>query len=379
MESPPLFLKRSPARQVLVVGDRVEKRFRHPKLLSRLWDRSRARREFATLTRLAEAGIPVPHPRKVGRGPEGWTVEMDWLREARSLSDWLEEPSRPFDEARLGRELGRLLARVHRLGLDHPDLHAGNVLVEPSGRVWAVDFHKAELRRVDPKVWTRDLVALASSVRERTTARFRARVYWAWRRELFADGEAFAPANGHAREIEGEARRHRFAVAYARRLRWTRESSSCRVSAHGGAPVYLRSELSEEHLGRLASQLRDGPTSGAAAGAPTAVANSVTVDGSDLVRVAGPREVVLDLWFGAARMEEHRLGARPHALFDGARPCAFLEAQRINVDGEGMAGEFLEKLEHRGVLGLTRADCLGGKWRALGSAALGIPTRSSQS
>lgn len=354
MEPSPHLLKHSPARQVLVVEGRVQKRFRHPGWIARLWDRSRARREFTTLRRLAEAGIPVPHPRTVARGPGGWTVEMDWLREARPLAAWLDEPAWPFDAARLARELGRLLARVHRLGLDHPDLHAGNVLVEPDGAVWAVDFHKAELRRPDPEVWTRDLVALGSSVRERTSARFRARAYWAWRRELGRGGDSLEGVlgpqgvpgppegvpgpNGHAREIELGARRHRFEVVRERRLRWTRESSSCRVLRRRSGTAFARSELSDADVARLESRAR-----------PTQSGELVRTGTLELVCVTGARAEVLDVWYGAARLEEHGLGVRPHVFFDAREPRAFVQVHSKNVDGEESTGLFLEKLADRGI------------------------------
>ena len=53
----------------------------------------------------------------------------------------VEEPAQaPWEQA------GRLVAGFHRAGLDHADLNAHNLLFDPAGKGWLIDFDKGELR-----------------------------------------------------------------------------------------------------------------------------------------------------------------------------------------------------------------------------------------
>jgi 3-deoxy-D-manno-octulosonic acid kinase len=39
-----------------------------------------------------------------------------------------------------------LVARSHRVGLDHADLNAHNLLFDPAGKGWVIDLDRGELR-----------------------------------------------------------------------------------------------------------------------------------------------------------------------------------------------------------------------------------------
>ena len=128
-------------------GAVVIKRFHHPHLGA--WrDRSRARAEHRALALLHAAGLRVPAPLGVERTPAGWTVRMEHVEGAVSLGSLLhgDEPP-PGGWPRLMARLGRLLAGLHGAGVEHTDLHAGNVLVDPLGRAWLIDFHGARCRQ----------------------------------------------------------------------------------------------------------------------------------------------------------------------------------------------------------------------------------------
>ncbi|HVS17816.1 MAG TPA: lipopolysaccharide kinase InaA family protein, partial [Planctomycetota bacterium] len=144
-------LKSSPARSVRLesepgAGDdarRVVKRFAGSGLFAATRDAARARREHELLSELHARGLPVPRPFSLERRDDGWEVAMQWIPRARSLAELLHAGETRDLPARA---LGELLARLQSAGVDHPDLHPGNVLIDDTGGVWAIDFHKA--RRV---------------------------------------------------------------------------------------------------------------------------------------------------------------------------------------------------------------------------------------
>ena len=49
------------------------------------------------------------------------------------------------DEALLHR-VGGMIRRFHQAGLDHVDLNARNILVDPSGAPWLIDLDRCRLR-----------------------------------------------------------------------------------------------------------------------------------------------------------------------------------------------------------------------------------------
>ena len=50
------------------------------------------------------------------------------------------------DAAVGGRRFRRLVARFHRAGVDHADLNAHNLLFNPQGKGWMIDFDRGALR-----------------------------------------------------------------------------------------------------------------------------------------------------------------------------------------------------------------------------------------
>ncbi len=115
--------------------------------------RSRPLREWCLLRALADAGQPVPRPlaaRVVRAGPwyrgELWTraVAGGPLPEAARVPGGAGTPE-------AARVLGGVLRRLHDAGVDHPDLHVGNILVRALGRraedYTVLDFDRGRRRR----------------------------------------------------------------------------------------------------------------------------------------------------------------------------------------------------------------------------------------
>jgi tRNA A-37 threonylcarbamoyl transferase component Bud32 len=120
---------------------------------------SRAKREFQIGREALHRGVPTVEVL-------GWSEALHTsqaesylitrtLPDTMSMLDWLEQSWPLIDGAErwallheLGRELGRLLARAHRAGLSHQDLHPGNILLRREGMtlsLWLIDLLAATL------------------------------------------------------------------------------------------------------------------------------------------------------------------------------------------------------------------------------------------
>jgi tRNA A-37 threonylcarbamoyl transferase component Bud32 len=154
-ELPAEVVKESSARTVWRAGDAAPrlyvKRF-PPSVL-----RDRARGEARMLQALAQAGIPCPRLVATVRDRSGSSVITEEIQGAGILKDLL---ARGGPEARaLVVELGRLLRRLHDAGIDHRDLHVGNLLAR-EGTLFVLDVHRAgrarfsESRRLDGLAFT---------------------------------------------------------------------------------------------------------------------------------------------------------------------------------------------------------------------------------
>lgn len=328
-------LKQSPAREVRLerprstdasgAGPRVVKRFESAGLFAARRDAARARREHEMLEHLSARGLSVPRPLGLSRDGAAWEVAMEWIPAAvtleallRGLAPW------PVDPALLARRLGGLLAGLHAAGVDHPDLHPGNVLIDGSGRVWAIDFHKARLfARLSPTQLEAHLARLAAGTRERAPTAFRLRFLSAWRR-------AYGPGKRFSREelaalvarLDARARREREAAVEKRRLRWTRAGTAVRAVALEAGDGFERADREPGLARSLEAALeREGGQ-----------------ERRRVLRLPGERErrvlvvsgaawrPIAAAWYCAARLEEHALeAARPLAIARGKRPWAAFE------------------------------------------------------
>jgi 3-deoxy-D-manno-octulosonic acid kinase len=122
-----------------------------------LWlglERTRAFREWRLLARLHAAGLPVPDPiaARVVRTGAIYTADIitTYLTETRKLSAFIADGRPP---AECWSRIGAMLRDFHDHGVDHPDLTAHNILLDPHGGLFLVDFDNARLRRPGP--WAR--------------------------------------------------------------------------------------------------------------------------------------------------------------------------------------------------------------------------------
>lgn len=117
---------------------------------------SRAAREWRALLELESAGFPTPRPlamfeEKDGRWLRGAGLVMERLEEVFPAPDLVfADPSGEPARDELLRSCGRIVARLHRKGIAHPDLHLGNFLANPddSSDVRLVDLHAVHHKSV---------------------------------------------------------------------------------------------------------------------------------------------------------------------------------------------------------------------------------------
>jgi 3-deoxy-D-manno-octulosonic acid kinase len=128
---------------------------------------TRSFREFRLLAELRRRGLPVPAPLMAGFQREGRLYRADLLMArvpgGRSLAERL--PQTIGNHAAL-EALGRTLGRFHAQGVCHADLNAHNLLADPRGAWWLIDFDRGRLRRPQPGWQQRRLQRLQRSLRK---------------------------------------------------------------------------------------------------------------------------------------------------------------------------------------------------------------------
>jgi len=356
-------LKSGLARTVYVdARGAVVKRFHNPSAVQALRDRGRAAAEERVLSLLHARDLPVPRPLAVRRAGGAWEVVMERIEGAVDFGALLRGAApAPLPLEELAARVGTLLARAHRAGLDHPDLHPGNVLVDGAGRPWLVDFHKARVRprRAPLALGERDLVALLSYVRETLPPAGRARLVAAWLDQSGAEppggGAAFAAG------LEERARFHRRAWVAHAEGRWLRESSVCEVHGEPEGALVARRGAPRAAVRELLAASGRG-------------AELRSAGGLDALVLSGlPTAELRARWCLAARLAEHGLPAlAPLAL--GPRAAAFrVPAGAHALEGAlspAQAGGLLGALHDRG---LCVARLEGAAWLAGGAALLAPP------
>ena len=129
-------------------GAAVLRRYRRGGLMARLgrrgylWlgePRTRSFAEFRLLYGMWRDGLPVPRPLAAGYWRRGMfygaAILVERIAGARALAQAMDEG--PACEAAAG-----AIARMHRAGVWHADLNAHNILLDPAGAAWLIDFDR---------------------------------------------------------------------------------------------------------------------------------------------------------------------------------------------------------------------------------------------
>jgi len=330
-------LKSGTRRSVALVRDaqgvRVLKRYHARGALSRQRDASRARAEHALLARLHALGLPVPRPLGIQIGERGPELVLEWIEGARPLATLYKRRRGdgalgwPIAPERAARALGEAFGRFCAAGLDHPDLHAGNALLDARGRPYLVDFAGARLRRgASASRIERNLVSLAADSRESLPSRWRMRFLLALLAALPAEvARALPPTRELARRIEERGRERRRAVLERARARWLRESGVVRaieleLGAHGRIEGFARRALELDPHGAFVQLVQR------ALQRPQPAAEVLICEGQWLLARRASLRVLEREWRELGRARQHRLSsARPLLLVRTPRPLALYE------------------------------------------------------
>lgn len=111
------------------------------------WEKTRAYREFELLAYLREEKVPVPRPIAARVVRHGLLYRADLLSElipnAKDLVAILIEHSISDN---MCRAIGRVVRRLHDVGVCHTDLNIHNILIDTDDKVWLIDFDKCDRR-----------------------------------------------------------------------------------------------------------------------------------------------------------------------------------------------------------------------------------------
>jgi 3-deoxy-D-manno-octulosonic acid kinase len=135
-----------------------------------LWtglENTRAWREWMLLAKLVELRLPAPRPLAAR------VIRCGAFYRADLVTECIANTSSLFARLTAGRlpdivwrEIGRVIAKFHALGVWHADLNAHNVLVSGDGAASLVDFDRARIQRNSARAREANLARLLRSLRK---------------------------------------------------------------------------------------------------------------------------------------------------------------------------------------------------------------------
>ena len=169
--------------QIIPIPGRSEslhlRRMLHGGLLAPLWRGhlagvGRVRKELEVNSRLRQAGAPVPQPvfGMALRSGALWKAcfATIYLPETQNANQWLSDGALENDKRRVGiRAIATSIAAFHAYGGKHPDLNAGNILVDKGGSelsAWIIDLDKVRVGTPSHPKRHRELKRLIRSIQK---------------------------------------------------------------------------------------------------------------------------------------------------------------------------------------------------------------------
>lgn len=150
-----------------------------------LWQGAESTRSFAEFHLLAQmeaAGLPVPAALAARYERIGPWYRADILVERIAGAVPLSALLRHELAAAPWEAVGEAIAQFHRSGIDHADLNAHNILIDPTGRVWLIDFDRSRQRAEGPRWRHANLRRLRRSVHKLVGGYFGAALISGWSR-----------------------------------------------------------------------------------------------------------------------------------------------------------------------------------------------------
>lgn len=127
----------------------------------------RSLNEFEVLRSLYEAGLPVPRPLAAAFWRSGPTyraaIIVERIPEVKALASALDVAD--------SEQVARSIYAMHEQGVWHADLNAYNILLDPEGRAWLIDFDKARRTTLSMERRSANLLRLRRSLAKVAGAR----------------------------------------------------------------------------------------------------------------------------------------------------------------------------------------------------------------
>lgn len=123
-----------------VVKERFCKKYRHPELDSVL-TKDRLRAECRALLKCKSLGVSVPTMYLCDNLTN--IIIMERLTHADTARDCINNLIKEKDDTGLdglAKSIGALVAKIHKGGLIHGDITTSNIMVDPSGKLYFIDF-----------------------------------------------------------------------------------------------------------------------------------------------------------------------------------------------------------------------------------------------
>lgn len=284
-------LKANLQRQVIALPatssypDLVIKRYRMVKRIDRIKTlimASRAEREWEALKHLQAMGIDAPGPIAVGEQRpsailRGAGLIMHRVPDAVSFPDWWEQSNGADRELAL-EAVGAMVGALHATGLEHADLHLGNVLMSTVHRSHPIilDLHSTQIGgSVPPRLRLANLAKLYHSLDDRLTRRQRWKLLAAYRDRLSDESRSVEELDRTL--VKGAQRLEMVRLASRSRRCWKTTTDFVRERRQGWTihrrrdfdpvdwwPLVAQPEAIEEVLKKRKNQLVGRATAGAA-------------------------------------------------------------------------------------------------------------------
>ena len=125
-------------------------------------DRTRSFAEFRLMHAMHTEGLPVPRPLAAAWWRAGLryraAILIERIADARPLASAMDEP--------IAQAVAQAIVQMHRAGVWHADLNAHNILLDPEGKAWLIDFDRGTRGDLSNKARFANLARLRRSMQK---------------------------------------------------------------------------------------------------------------------------------------------------------------------------------------------------------------------